>query len=167
MHRLLWHMSCAKCLTRGTTWPSVGKMSKKQTRYVKHLLSRYRANVIILKLWGNKLAFFCRGLCSKEKDWVISPTTSSAASARSRQNSMVLAISSLLGVSSSRSISSLSLCLNVGYRRITDVQIQLKLSALAAERLQLTHWDRSCPFFTSSSGEASSSTSALASPLWE
>lgn len=39
------------------------------------------------------------------------PTTSSAASARSRQNSMALAISPLLGVSSSSSTSSFCRCL--------------------------------------------------------
>lgn len=73
-----------------------------------------------------KLAFFWRGVWSEEKDSVMVPTTSSAASARSRQNSMALAISSLLGVSSVRIVSSLCLCLI--YTRITECCVQFNQS---------------------------------------
>lgn len=123
MHRLLWHTSCARCLTRDTIWQSVGRQTETSPLLYMYIL----LNFVYQKTFKEgKLAFFWRGVWSKEKDSVMFPTTSSAASARSRQNSMALAISSLLGVSSVRIVSSLCLCLI--YRWITECCVQFNLA---------------------------------------
>lgn len=67
-------------------------------------------------------AFFWRDVWSEEKESETCPTTSSAASARSRQNIMALAMSSLPAASSLSNISSLCLCLKDVYRRVVFVQ---------------------------------------------
>lgn len=55
--------------------------------------------------------FFCSGVCAIDRDSVMQETTSSAASALSRQNSIASPISSLRGVSPLSKASNLSLCL--------------------------------------------------------
>ncbi len=82
--------------------------------------------------------FFCSGVCAIDRDSVMQETTSSAASALSKQNSIASLISPLRGVSPLSKVSNLSLCLrhNKHSQYAHTLQNQTYVGSLGAQTSQ-------------------------------
>lgn len=127
--------------------------------------------------------FFCSGVCTIDRDSVMQETTSSAASALSRQNSIASPISSLRGVSPLSRASNRSLCLrhNTHIQHVHALRGQKNVATgLCAFYFKVKMCKRkepttsifgtnpysafSCPFFSSSSWEGKEISSISSSP---